>query len=112
MDNRLGALALKIDEEPERDEELAIEGLAEAEEVEPESPERIGEYDVPSHFFQGVGATAMLTREEEQVIARGIVRTRNRMRRLLRRYPRLVAAALPEHGRSVIHPADDFRERE
>jgi RNA polymerase primary sigma factor len=54
----------------------------------------------------------MLTREEEQAIARGIVRTRNRMRRLLRRYPRLVAAALPEHGRSVIHPADDFRERE
>ena len=111
MDNRLGALALKIDEEPER-EEIALEGLAETEEEETESPERLGDYDVPSHFFQGVGSTAMLTREEEQAIARGIVRTRNRMRRLLRRYPRLVAAALPEHGRAVIHPADDFRERE
>ena len=111
MDNRLGALALKIDEEPETDE-IALEGLAETEDEEPESPERIGDYDVPSHFFQGVGSTAMLTREEEQAIARGIVRTRNRMRRLLRRYPRLVAAALPEHGRAVIHPADDFRERE
>jgi hypothetical protein len=62
MDNRLGALALKIDEEPERDEEVALENLAETEDEEPESPERIGDYDVPSHFFQGVGSTAMLTR--------------------------------------------------
>jgi RNA polymerase primary sigma factor len=54
----------------------------------------------------------MLSREDEQAIAREIVRARTRIRRLLRRLPRLTAAALPLHGRSVVHPADDFRERE
>ena len=114
MDNRLGALALKIEDESEREEELALDALEPLveEEDEAESPQRFGEYDLPSHFFQNVGSTTMLTREEEQTIARGLVRTRNRIRRLLRRFPRLVAAALPARGRSVIHPADDFRERE
>src|SRR5205814_3524885 len=54
----------------------------------------------------------MLSIEDEQSIARAIVKARNRIRRLLRRFPRLVAAALPLHGRSVIHPSEDFRERE
>ena len=113
MDNRLGALALKIEDENEREEELALDVLDEVEEEdEGELPQRFGEYDLPSHFFQNVGSTTMLTREEEQTIARGLVRTRNRIRRLLRRFPRLTAAALPSRGRSVIHPADDFRERE
>jgi RNA polymerase primary sigma factor len=112
MDNRLGALALKIEEEGERDEDFVapVEDIEDNDEL--ETPHRLGEYDLPSNFFQNVGSTAMLTREEEQVIARGLVRTRNRIRRLLRRFPRLTAAALPMHGRSVIHPADDFRERE
>lgn len=114
MDNGLGALALKMDDETEQpqEEELAAEPLPEIEDEEPESPERLGEYDVPALFFQGVGATAMLSREEELTIARAIVRCRNRIRRLLRRFPRLISAALPEHGRSVIHPSHDFRERE
>src|SRR6185295_13993946 len=71
-----------------------------------------GDYDLPAHFFQDVSGTAMLAIEEEQAIARNIVRARNRIRRLLRRFPRLVTAALPLHGRSVIHPSEDFRERE
>jgi len=113
MDNRLGALALKIEEEDDVDEELAlIDPVVDADEEEPEAPERLGEFDLPAQFFQNVSATAMLSREEELALARGLVRTRNRIRRLLRRFPRLVAAALPMHGRSVIHPADDFRERE
>lgn len=113
MDNRTGALALKIDEEEERDEELELDASpADFEEAEPETEDRVGEYDLPSHFFQDVGATAMLTPDEEQSIARGIVRARNRIRRLLRRFPRVTAAALPTHGRSVIRPTDDFRERE
>lgn len=113
MDDRLGALALKIDEENEP--EAGLEADASLVAVEPEEPEesaRVSDYDLPSHFFQDVGATVMLTWEEEQTIARGIVRARNRIRRLLRRFPRLIAAALPSHGRSVIHPTDDFRERE
>ena len=40
------------------------------EEEEVDVAESVGEYDLPSHFFQDVGATAMLTREEEQTIAR------------------------------------------
>jgi RNA polymerase primary sigma factor len=115
MDNRLGALALKMNEEenvPEDELELqnAIEPL-EAEEP-AEVVERVGDYDLPAHFFQDVSGTEMLTLEEEQTIAKAIVRARNRIRRILRRFPRLVAAALPLHGRSVIHPSEDFRERE
>ncbi len=112
MDTRIGALALKIDEGSDREEELAVDAFGDLGDEEAETPESPRDYEVPSHFFQGVGATAMLTRDEEQVIARAIVRSRNRMRRLLRRFPRLVSAALPSHGRSVIHPTDDFRERE
>ena len=113
MDNRLGALALKIDEGNDREEELAVDACLEGlEEAENEAPEVVGDYDLPSQFFRNVGATAMLSREDEQAIARGIVRARNRIRRILRRFPRLTAAALPLHGRSVVHPADDFRERE
>jgi len=113
MDNRLGALALKIDEENDREEELAVDACLEGlEEEESESHDVVGDYDLPSQFFRNVGATAMLSREDELAIARGIVRARNRIRRILRRFPRLTAAALPLHGRSVVHPADDFRERE
>jgi RNA polymerase sigma factor (sigma-70 family) len=113
MDNRLGALALKIEDENEREEELALGTVPEeVEEDDAAEPQRLGDYDLPSHFFQNVGSTAMLTRDEELAIARGLVRTRNRIRRLLRRFPRLTTAALPAHGRSVIHPAHDFRERE
>jgi len=111
MDNRLGALALKMDEETEQEGEELPEPLPEIEEDEPEIADR-AELDAPSLFFQGVGQTTMLTREEELSIAKGIVKCRNRIRRLLRRFPRLIAAALPDHGRSVIHPSEDFRERE
>jgi len=112
MDNRLGALALKIDEEvAEPEGEELVEALPEIEEDEVDVVDR-GEMDAPSLFFQGVGQTTMLAREEELAIAKGIVKCRNRIRRLLRRFPRLIAAALPDHGRSVIHPSEDFRERE
>ncbi len=113
MDNRLGALALKIDEENDRDEELAVDAcLGGVEEEESDTQDAVSDYDLPTQFFRNVGATAMLSREDELAIARGIVRARSRIRRLLRRFPRLTAAALPMHGRSVVHPADDFRERE
>ncbi len=113
MDDRLGALALKMNEETPNEEELELEAPIEAPEPEEvEVAERIGDYDLPAHFFQDVSTTQMLAPEEEQSIARAIVRARNRIRRLLRRQPNLVAAALPLHGRSVIHPSEDFRERE
>jgi len=111
MDNRLGALALKLDEENEQEEALAVDACLEGLE-EDDAQEVVGDYDLPSQFFRNVGATAMLSRDDEQAIARAIVRSRNRIRRILRRFPRLTTAALPLHGRSVVHPADDFRERE
>jgi len=113
MDSRFGALALKVEDEDALDQSVDSGESPEAVKGdEAEVYERIGEYDLQLHFFQDVGATVMLTPEEEQTVARGIVRSRNRIRGLLRRVPRLSAAALPKHGRSVIRPNDDFRERE
>jgi RNA polymerase primary sigma factor len=113
MDNRFGALAFKVEDEDSLDEALdREEGSEAAKAQEIEAPEEIGDYDLQSHFFQDVSTTTLLAPEEEQAIARAIVRSRNRIRRLLRRVPRLTAAALPKHGRSVIRPSDDFRERE
>jgi len=112
MDNSFGALALKAEDEDTLDADLDLEGAA-AEPQEPEeAPESLGDYDLQSQFFQDVSTTTLLSPEEEQAIARAIVRSRNRIRRLLRRFPRLTAAALPRHGRSVIRPNEDFRERE
>jgi RNA polymerase primary sigma factor len=113
MDNRFGALAFKVEDEDSLDEGLDREEGSEAVKTqEIEASEEIGDYDLQSHFFQDVSTTTLLAPEEEQAIARAIVRSRNRIRRLLRRVPRLTAAALPKHGRSVIRPSDDFRERE
>jgi RNA polymerase sigma factor (sigma-70 family) len=116
MENSVGSLALKLQqEEVGTDDEVELEPSLEALEAVEESTEtseRVGDHDLPGHFFQDVSNTQLLTPEEEQEIARKIVKARNRIRRLLRRFPRLVAAALPVHGRSVIHPSEDFRERE
>ena len=113
MDNGFGALALNVEDNDTLDDELRLEeGVDEFKAQEQESPEETGDYDLQAHFFQDVGSTALLTPEEERAIGRAIVRSRNRIRRLLRRLPRLTAAALPKHGRSVIRPNDDFRERE
>lgn len=115
MDNSFGALALKVEDEELREDDLELEEpAAEPQRDETDAEERRGYGEDPLYwrFFQDVGATALLHPEEEQVLARDIVRARNRIRRLLRRFPRVVAAALPSHGRSVIRPIDDFRERE
>jgi RNA polymerase primary sigma factor len=111
MDNSLGALALKVEDEDSGEDDRELDGSA-PEAAEQASTAGFGDDALHAHFFQDVGATVMLTAEEEPVLARDIVRARNRIRRLLRRFPRLIKAALPEHGRSVIRPADDFRERE
>lgn len=111
MEKSVGALALRAEDEDSLEREVELVEPQELKEQE-EAPEELGDYDLQSHFFQDVGATVLLKPEEEQAIAREIVRARNRIRRLLRRFPRLVSAALPRHGRSVIRPKDDFRERE
>ncbi|MFN8625614.1 MAG: RNA polymerase sigma factor RpoD/SigA [Candidatus Binatia bacterium] len=113
MDNGFGALALNVEDDDTLEDDIGLEESSEEFKAEGrEAPEETGDYDLQSHFFQDVGTTALLLPEEEQAIARAIVRSRNRIRRLLRRFPRLTSAALPKHGRSVIRPNDDFRERE
>ena len=113
MDNAFGALALNVEDDDTLEGDVGLEdGSEEFKAEEHEAPEETGDYDLQSHFFQDVGSTSLLAPEEEQAIARAIVRSRNRIRRLLRRFPRLTSAALPKHGRSVIRPNDDFRERE
>jgi RNA polymerase primary sigma factor len=113
MDKGFGALAVKIDDEDEHEAVLALESPGE--EIADErgdASDVVREYDLPPSFFHAVGQTPMLSREEELALAQKIVRVRTTIRRTLRRFPRLTAAALPAHGRSVIHPTDDFRERE
>jgi RNA polymerase primary sigma factor len=113
MDNSFGALALK--DEELRDEDLELDDVADESKRDESGAEDRGAFgDDPLYwrFFQDVGSTTLLPPEEEQLLARDIVRARNRIRRLLRRFPRVTAAALPSHGRSVIRPKDDFRERE
>ncbi|MFQ5667394.1 MAG: RNA polymerase sigma factor RpoD/SigA [Candidatus Binatia bacterium] len=113
MDDRRGALALKIEEESDPDRRAERNaGVEDAPGGPPARQESLREYDLPAQFFHRVGATTMLTREEELELARDLVRARNRIRRLLRRFPRLTAAALPSHGRNVVRPAHDFREHE
>lgn len=114
MDNR-AATARTVNDEPTAaaEEEIEVEAGAETVEAEDVEPaERIGDYDLPAHFFHDVSTTEPLTPEEEQATARSIVKARNRIRALLSRHRRLVGEALPSHARSVIHPKDDFRERE
>jgi RNA polymerase sigma factor (sigma-70 family) len=68
--------------------------------------------DPATRFYADVARVDLLTREEEEVLAVGIVEHRTRILKLLRARHRLVADALQGAGRGVVHPDDDFRERE
>jgi len=68
--------------------------------------------DAETLFSADLATTSLLTRSQEEALARQIVRARNRIRRLLRGAKRLCQAALADRGRGVINPDDDFRERE
>jgi RNA polymerase primary sigma factor len=109
MDDGLGAVALDL--QAEADDRSDIE----QEDATPEPTVSLpssGEYELPPVLMSGIASTPLLSREEESQLARQVVRARSRIRRVLRTLPRLVNAALPEHGRSVVRPTTDFRERE
>jgi RNA polymerase primary sigma factor len=109
MDDGLGAVALDLQAEAEDQSSVAPE------ETTPEptaSSPGSGEYDLPPVLLSGITSTPLLSRDEESQLARDVVKARTRIRRVLRTLPRLVNAALPEHGRSVVRPDTDFRERE
>lgn len=64
-------------------------------------------------FSADLSATTLLTRSQEEALARQIARARNRVRAILKRAPRLTRAALSESGgRKLIAPERDFREKE
>jgi RNA polymerase sigma factor (sigma-70 family) len=68
--------------------------------------------DAESLFAADLSATTVLTPSEEEAITRRIVRTRHRVRRVLRKAKPLTRAALQDRGRGVVLPDADFRERE
>lgn len=68
--------------------------------------------DAESLFSAEIAGERLLTRDEEAELAKRIVRTRKRVRAILRRARRLVRRALAESGRGVVMPERDFRERE
>jgi RNA polymerase primary sigma factor len=68
--------------------------------------------DPATRFYADVARVDLLTREEEEDLAVEIAAHRIRILKLLRAQRRLVANALEGVGRGVVHPDDDFRERE
>jgi RNA polymerase primary sigma factor len=95
-----------------RTESNSFVGLPEAAVLE-ETPDKAeGASDLASAFFAEVSQVDLLTREEEEDLGGQIARRRKRVRAMLRSQRRLVEEALRDVGRGLVHPADDFRERE
>src|SRR5262245_56274769 len=65
-----------------------------------------------SLFSAELATEALLTRADEEALAKQIVRARRRVRTILRQARRLARAALAGAGRGVVLPERDFRERE
>jgi len=73
---------------------------------------QVGELNADSLFSAELATTTLLTRPEEEDLARKISRARKRVRTILRKAKKITAAALTDGGRGVIAPEEDFRERE
>ena len=74
----------------------------------------IGDLDVLGRFYADLARTPLLDREEERKLTREISDAREKVRKLLamKATAPIVTATLFERGRGVIHPAEEFRERE
>ena len=74
----------------------------------------IGDLDVLGRFYADLARTPLLDREEERKLTREISDAREKVRKLLAMTANapIVTATLFERGRGVIHPAEEFRERE
>jgi RNA polymerase primary sigma factor len=86
----------------------ASEPISEAETV----VDRESARDLVLAFSADVSHIDLLTREQEESLGLKIAYHRERIRRWLRERPRLVRDALAGIGRGVVHPEEDFRERE
>ena len=100
-----------IDDEfdaPDMDDESETSPSTEVEEQSDEETPR----DLVTAFFADVAQVGLLTREEEAALGGEISAHRARILKLLRKHPRLVGQALENVGRGLVHPEEDFRERE
>lgn len=88
------------------------EPVVAVEESEPEELREVAGMDAESLFSADVRQTTVLSRAEEETLARQIVAARKRVHRQLRAARRLSRAALADFGRGVVLPEQDFRERE
>jgi len=68
--------------------------------------------DAESLFSAEIAEEGLLSRGEEETLAKRIVRARKHVRAILRRARRLARLALADAGRGVVSPERDFRERE
>jgi RNA polymerase primary sigma factor len=68
--------------------------------------------DLVTAFLAEVSRLGLLDREEEEALGSQIASRRDRILKSLRGRPGLVSDALSDLGRGVVHPDDDFRERE
>ncbi len=68
--------------------------------------------DVESLFSADLATTSVLSRAEEESLARRIARARERILKVLHGAKTLSRHALEDAGRGVILPEEDFRERE
>lgn len=79
---------------------------------ETETSDTSPDLDAESLFSAEIASETLLTRTDEEVLAKQIVRARKRVRAILRKARRLGRAALAGAGRGVVLPEHDFRERE
>lgn len=87
-------------------------GLPTAPDADPAERHRVGPLAAEPLFAEALGRQGVLSRSEEDLLARQITRARARIRSLLRGARRLSRAALAARGRGVVSPEQDFRERE
>lgn len=89
-----------------------VEADSETEDQEPAGWGDAAPRDLVTAFFADVAQVGLLSRQDEEKLGTAIVQSRTRILRLLRNQRRLIADALQDVGRGVVHPDDDFRERE
>jgi len=107
-ESKLDRLEAEVDEnESEFADEVELSDSAPArrQSLEPE-------LSAESLFSAEVAEETLLNREEEEALARRIVRARKHVRAILRRARSLARNALAGAGRGVVLPEQDFRERE
>lgn len=91
---------------------IKMEPMIPLDSPEPRSQTEVPSLDAETLFSSELSQEALLTRSDEEALAKQITAARRRVRAVLRRARRLSKAALADRGRGVVLPERDFRERE